>query len=263
MRKIVLGGAALAAMVGNCFTAIPAIAADLPVETVYVARPPAVGLLNWTGFYIGANFGYARSPGSAELFVAGVPLIGLSEAMSGGIGGIQAGANWQTGNAVFGIEADVQGTNQSVSSSNTVVDVAGAIGVPGAIVTAASTDRIKSFGSVRGRLGIASGPALFYATGGWAYWTWSSNFSVTGLGTTNLSNFKGGGAIGGGIELAIASDWTVRAEYLYLQSTTISNTPFAARPDVLFNTRIRENVFRVGASYMFFTGSVGCRPHVC
>jgi hypothetical protein len=39
--------------------------------------------------------------------------------------------------------------------------------------------------------------------------------------------------------------------------------PFAARPDVLVNTRIRDNVFRVGINYMFFTGSVGCRPHVC
>ena len=63
--------------------------------------------------------------------------------------------------------------------------------------------------------------------------------------------------------MAVASEWTVRAEYLYLQSTNISNTPFAARPDVIVNTRIRESVFRVGASYMFFTGSVGCRPHVC
>jgi len=259
MKKIVLGGAVFAALL-----AAPAIAADLPVETqAYVARPAAVGLLNWTGFYVGANFGYARSPGSADIMVGAVPLFSLSETMSGGIGGIQAGANWQTGNAVFGIEADVQGTNQSVSSSNTVVDVTGAIIVPRAIVTAASTDRIKSFGSVRGRLGIASGPALFYASGGWAYWTWSSNFSLTGLGTTNFPNFRGGGAIGGGVEVAVAGDWTVRAEYLYLQSTAISNTPFVARPDVIVNTRIRDNVFRVGVNYMFFTGSVGCRPHVC
>src|SRR5437899_1503614 len=129
MKKIVVGGAAFAAVLGNCLMGVPAVAADLPVETVYVARPAAVGLLNWTG---------------------------------------------------------------------------------------------------------------------------SSNFSVTGLGTNNLSNFQGGGAIGGGVEFAVASDWTVRAEYLYLQSTTISNTPFAARPDVTVNTRIRDNVFRVGVSYMFF-----------
>jgi outer membrane immunogenic protein len=264
MKKIILIGAAFAALLANSLPASPAIAADLPIEApVYVERPAAVGLLNWTGFYIGANLGYARSPGSTHIMLASVPLFSLSENMSGVIGGIQAGANWQTGNAVFGIEADVQGTSQSVSSSLTVVDITGAVNAAGANVTAASSDKITSFGSVRGRLGIASGRALFYATGGWAYWTWSSNLTVTGLGTASFSNFQGGGTIGGGVEVAVASDWTIRAEYLYLQSTTISNTPFIARPDVIVNTRIRDNVFRVGVNYMFFTGSVGCRPHVC
>jgi hypothetical protein len=60
MKKIVLGGAAFAALLANSLMASPATAADLPVEApVYVARPAAIGLLNWTGFYVGANFGYA------------------------------------------------------------------------------------------------------------------------------------------------------------------------------------------------------------
>jgi outer membrane immunogenic protein len=264
MRKVILGGVAMAVLMANPLMSGPAMAADLPVEApIYAEPPPVVGLLNWTGFYVGGNIGYARSPGSADIMVDGVPLFTLSETMSGVIGGAQAGANWQTGNAVFGIEADIQGTSQSVSGSMNVVDVSGAVNVPGATVTATNTDKITSFGTVRGRLGVASGRALFYATGGWAYWTWTSNLTVAGLGTASFSNFQGGGAIGGGVEYAIASNWTVKAEYLYLQSTTISNTPFIARPDVIVNTRIRDNVFRVGVNYMFFTGSVGCRPHVC
>jgi outer membrane immunogenic protein len=254
----------MAVLTASALMSGPAAAADLPIEApTYVEPPPVVGLLNWTGFYVGANLGFARSPGSADIMVAGVPLLSLSENMSGVIGGAQIGANWQTGNAVFGIEADIQGTSQSVSDSMTVVDVTGAVKVAGANATAVNTDKITSFGTVRGRLGIASGRALFYATGGWAYWTWTSNLTVTGVGTASLSNFQGGGAIGAGVEYAIASNWTVKAEYLYLQSTTISNTPFIARPDVMVNTRIRDNVFRVGVNYMFFTGSVGCRPHVC
>jgi outer membrane immunogenic protein len=260
MKKlIIIGSAVLAACAAG-----PAIGADLPVETpVYVERPPAIGLLNWTGFYFGANLGYARSPGSMDIFVGGLPVLSLSDTMSGVIGGIQAGANWQTGNAVFGIEGDIQGTSQSVSSTITTTDVIGAIAFPGAAVTAANNDKITSFGTLRGRLGIASGRALYYVTGGGAFWTWSSNLTVTGLGSASFSSFQPGGTIGGGVEFAINPDWTVKAEYLYLQSTTISNTPFAARPDVLVNTRIRDNVFRVGINYMFFTGSVGCRPHVC
>jgi len=261
MKRTVYG-AAFGVMMGNCL-ATSVTAADLPVETVYVARPAAIGLLNWTGFYVGANFGYARSASDGNVFVGTFPFFSLSETMSGGLAGIQAGGNWQTGNAVFGVEADIDITNQTVSSLNSITDIAGAISVPGSVIAVATNDRIKSFGTVRVRLGIASGPALYYLTGGWAYWNWASNFSMTGFGTTDLSNFKGGGALGGGVEVTVAGDWTVRGEYLYLQSTNISNAPFLVRPDILFNTRIRENVFRVGVNYMFFTGSVGCRPHVC
>ena len=259
MKKLTVGGAVLAASMAG-----PVLAADLPVEApVYVERPPAVGLLNWTGFYFGANLGYGRSPGSVDILVGGLPVLSLSETMSGVIGGVQAGANWQTGNAVFGIEGDIQGTSQSVSDSLAVTDVNGFFGIPGTAVTAVSSDKITSFGTLRGRLGIASGRALYYVTGGGAFWTWSSDLTVTGAGSASISGSQGGGTIGGGIELALNSDWTVKAEYLYLQSTTISHTPFVARPDVLVNTRIRDNVFRVGINYMFFTGSVGCRPHVC
>jgi outer membrane immunogenic protein len=259
MKKLIMRGAVLAACMGG-----PAIGADLPVEApLYVERPPAVGRLNWTGFYFGANLGYARSPGSTDIVVAGVPLFSLSQTMSGVIGGVQAGANWQTGNAVLGIEGDFQGTSQSGSSSMNVVDLTGAINIPGAAVTAVTSEKISSFATLRGRIGVAAGHSLFYVTGGGAFWNWSSSLTVTGLGAASLSHFQPGGAIGGGIDVAITDAWTVRGEYLYLQSSKISDTPFAARADVVVNSRIRDNVFRVGVNYMFFTGSVGCRPHVC
>ena len=259
MKKLIMGGAVLTACMAG-----PAFGADLPVEApVYVERPAAVWLMNWTGFYFGANLGYARSPGSTDIFVAGVPLFSVSQTMNGVIGGVQAGANWQTGNAVLGIEGDFQGTSQSASSSMTVVDFTGAINIPGAAVTAVTSEKISSFATLRGRIGIAAGRSLFYVTGGGAFWNWSSNLAVTGLGTASLSHFQPGGTIGGGIEVAITDAWTVRGEYLYLQSSKISDTPFAARADVVVNSQIRDNVFRVGVNYMFFTGSVGCRPHVC
>ena len=268
MKKLITGGALLAACMAG-----PALGADLPVEApVYVERSPAVWLMNWTGFYFGANLGYARSPGSTDIFVAGVPLFSVSQSMNGVIGGVQAGANWQTGNAVLGIEGDFQGSSQSGSSSMTVIDINGAVNLtpcgaagqpPCAIVTAATSEKISSFATLRGRIGIAAGRSLFYVTGGGAFWNWSSNLAVTGLGTASLSHFQPGGAIGGGIDVAITDAWTVRGEYLYLQSSKISDTPFAARADVVVNSQIRDNVFRVGVNYMFFTGSVGCRPHVC
>jgi len=281
MKKLIIRGAVLAACMAG-----PASAADLPIDSPdYVERPPIVGLLNWTGFYLGANLGYGRSPGSADVtacvvtvavcptigaigtpigpIVPGTPLFSFADTMSGVIGGVQAGANWQTGNAVFGIETDFQGTSQSSSSSNAVLDVNGLVDPNMGIIRAVYSDKLTSFGTVRGRVGMASDRWLFYATAGWAYFNWTSNLTISGLGTANLSGFQGGGGAGLGIEALITGNWTVRAEYLYLQSTNISNAPFAARPDISINTRFRESVFRVGVNYVFFTGSVGCRPHVC
>jgi outer membrane immunogenic protein len=289
MKKLIIRGAILAACASG-----PASAADLPIDSAeYAVRPPIVGLLSWTGFYLGANLGYARSPGNADVTACvvlvaaciangapgvpiaiiavtnglpnapGVPLFSLSETMSGVIGGVQAGANWQTGNAVFGIETDFQGTSQSSTSSNAVVDVNGLVDPNMSVIRAVNSDKIKSFGTVRGRVGMASDRWLLYATAGWAYFNWTSNLTISGLGSANLSGFQGGGTAGLGIEALITGNWTVRAEYLYLQSTNISNAPFAVRPDITMNTRFRENVFRIGVNYVFFTGSVGCRPHVC
>jgi outer membrane immunogenic protein len=276
MKKRIITSALFAAL-----TAAPAMAADLPVGApVYVERPPAIGLWNWTGFYFGGNLGYARSPdNSADItacvtpvpacIVNGVPiapsvqLFSLTTSMSGVIGGVQAGANWQTGNAVFGIEGDFQGTSQSASASTSVVDINGVIDPNMGIITAANSYKTKTFSTLRGRIGVASGRWLYYITGGGAFWSWSSTLTVTGLGTASFSNFQTGGTLGGGVEFALTDAWTVKAEYLFLQSTRLSNAPFIARPDVVVNTRIRENLFRVGVNYAFFTGSVGCRPHDC
>ena len=281
MKKLIIRSAVLA----GCLAA-PAHAADLPIGSPdYVERPPIVGLLNWTGFYVGANLGYARNAGNADVtacvvaiavcptaafvgspigpIIPGAPVFSFTETMSGVIGGVQAGANWQTGNAVLGIETDLQGTSQSSSSSTIGVDVNGLNDPNRGFITAANSEKLKSFGTVRGRVGMASDRWLFYVTGGWAYFNWSSSLAISGLGAANLSGFQGGGAAGLGVEALITGNWTVRAEYLYLQSTNISNAPFAARPDIFLNTRFRENVFRVGVNYVFFTGSVGCRPHVC
>ena len=65
MKKLIVGSAVIAACMAG-----PAVGADLPAESpIYVERPPDVGLLNWTGFYFGANLGYARSPGSTDILI--------------------------------------------------------------------------------------------------------------------------------------------------------------------------------------------------
>ena len=241
--------------------AAPARAADLPVDrNVYVEVPPVIGLFNWTGFYLGGNLGYARSPGSVDISNNG-PFLSIPETLTGVIGGVQGGANWQTGNAVFGIEGDIQGSGQS--TSNAITRTLAATAVTPAITAISNSDKITSFGTLRGRVGVASNHALAYLTAGVGYLSFRSDLNFTGLGSASYSGTQLAGVLGGGMEFAVVNNWSVRAEYLFLQSRNISSSPFATTPAVVVNTRIRDNVFRVGVNYLFLTGSVGCRPHLC
>jgi outer membrane immunogenic protein len=258
MRKVSKLFAMCAAVV---MVAAPARAADLPVDrNVYVEVPAAIGLFNWTGFYLGGNLGYGRSPGSVDISANG-PFLSIPETLSGVIGGVQGGANWQTGNAVFGIEGDIQGSGQS--ASNAITRTLAATAVTPAITAISNSDKITSFGTLRGRVGVASNHALAYLTAGVGYLSFRSDLNFTGLGSASYSGTQLAGVIGGGMEFAVVNNWSVRAEYLFLQSRNISSSPFAAAPAVVVNTRIRDNIFRVGVNYLFLTGSVGCRPHLC
>jgi outer membrane immunogenic protein len=249
MKTISLGTAVVMLLMARS-----ALAADLPVDVAIAPVPAMERVPNWTGLYVGANLGYARNRGGADIvdLSSGTSVLGLSENMSGPIGGGQIGVNWQTGNAVLGVEADVAGSAQSASSSASFAGL-----------TATNTDKITGFGSLRGRIGFSAHRFLFYATAGWMYGTWRSNVAISGIGTTEVSRSQGGSAIGAGIEAAITDNWIVRGEYLYLQSTTLSTNPFPAAPTLSVNARIQDSVFRIGVNYLFATGSVGCLPHMC
>lgn len=254
-RAIFAACAAAATMAGS------ARAADLPVERrVYVEVPPAIGLFNWTGFYVGANIGYGRSPGSVDIFNNG-PFLSIPETLSGVVGGVQGGANWQTGNAVFGIEGDIQGSGQS--ASNSIAYRLAPTAFTPAITAISNKDKVSSFGTLRGRVGVASGHALAYVSAGVGYLTFSSDLNFTGLGSGSFSGSQLAGTFAGGMEFAVTDNWSVKAEYMFLQTRNISSSPFPAAPAVEVNTRIRDNIFRVGVNYLFLTGSVGCRPHLC
>ena len=93
-----------------------ASAADLAARP-YTKAPVMEPIYNWTGFYIGGNVGYSwgRSSDTSTLTNgAGVVLFtsGDGANMDGVIGGGQIGYNWQVQNWVWGLEADIQGSDQ-------------------------------------------------------------------------------------------------------------------------------------------------------
>src|ERR1700728_5481269 len=98
--------------VGVIVTAQCAAAADLSVAPLYKAPPSEVSqAYNWTGFYLGINGG----GGWGDSHWQGVGHFGLP---GGGQVGGTAGYNWQIGQAVVGLEGDMdyshlQGTTTS------------------------------------------------------------------------------------------------------------------------------------------------------
>ena len=112
-----------------------AIAADMAPR--YTKAPPIVSpAMNWSGFYIGAMGGYASENSSEDVILPGV----TAPRMKGGFGGGTLGYNWQTGQFVFGLEADAAFADISASVTAFGITV---------------ESEIRSLGTVRGRVGMA------------------------------------------------------------------------------------------------------------
>jgi opacity protein-like surface antigen len=79
-----------------------ALASDLPTKAPVNKTPIAAPTYNWSGFYVGANFGGGWTNGSLN-----IPGNNLYGGLTEFIGGIQAGYNFQAGHLLFGVEGDV------------------------------------------------------------------------------------------------------------------------------------------------------------
>src|SRR4051812_12723213 len=199
MKKLLLSSVALLGLSAAAF------AADLPSRRAAPAPYVAVPVFTWTGFYVGVNAGYGFSnndrnglgsfnavPGSltgtpAALGFAGtVTQGGLSRDNSGFVGGGQIGYNYQIGQWVIGIEADLQFADLNKSNTGDVVTLIPAVGNPGipGFVGArnANFGGIDWFGTVRGRLGYAIDRLLVYGTGGFAFGGGGDNHNERGHG---------------------------------------------------------------------------------
>jgi outer membrane immunogenic protein len=233
MKRILAGAALLG-------TAVSAQAADLAVKAPYYKAPVAL-VYDWTGFYIGVNAGDGLGRDRAQHFMPGsADSIYLSP--QGGLGGAQIGYNWQThsllGPVVYGVEADIQGAGLSDHYTS--------------LLAGADTysQKLDWFGTVRGRVGLATGPVLSYVTAGYAYG--SVNTSITEAGAPAFSSgnrIQSGWTVGSGVEAALGGNWTGKIEYLYLDLGNKSDSFTALTVPQTLNTEIRENIFRVGLNY--------------
>jgi outer membrane immunogenic protein len=252
-----------AALVAGATVAASAADLRMPVKAPLLSAAPAA---SWTGLYAGVNVGGVWSNASTSLvanpvfFAGAAPLIngdgsvGLNN--SGFTGGGQLGYNWQTGQFVFGVEGDIgyTGINKSGAASRATA--------PGLPAGYALSESITSnwLSTLRGRAGITSGSWLFYATGGLAIanvnFTQSIFVPNCPCGLTGSSNTtRAGWTVGAGTEWAgWISNWTVKAEYLYVdlgKQNFADNLGAFGFPAASFThqSKLTENLVRVGLNY--------------
>ena len=201
---------------------------------------------NWTGFYLGGNFGSGTARNRSTLTDLGAGTTDRFNLAPDGInGGVQAGYNWQAGNWVYGLETDIQASAQE--DNKTCIGC-----VPGASLDFNS--KLPWFGTVRGLLGYSVGPSLFYATGGFAY-----GGVKTDINTVSLSDTRTGWTVGAGIETPFTllglfgPNWTSKTEYLYVDLGRDTNALVLNGIPRTFSTNVQEHIFRTGLNYHFNT----------
>ena len=217
-------------------TALSATAADVrrpppPVRREAVAPPP-LALFDWTGFYVGVNGGWGWGSSRYDFIGSGLGTTGDFRTTGGLIGGT-IGYNYQAGATVFGVEADLDWAH-----------ISGSALCPGGGATCQT--RSNWLGTVRGRLGYAFDRFLSYLTAGAAFGNVQAN--IPGIGTANAT--KAGWTVGGGIEYAVNRNWSVKAEYLYVDLGKFDcGAACGAVPPT--NVKFNTNIFRAGLNYRF------------
>jgi outer membrane immunogenic protein len=224
----------------------------------YKAPPVAPPPYGWTGVYVGGNLGYSVGHDPATATLLGVQNIvppvlnqeSFTLAPEGWLGGGQLGFNWQTGHLVLGAEADWQWSGQQDSAC-----------INNCQFPIILTQKLKSFGTARGRVGYAADAWLWYVTGG-AAWGRVSNAAIfPPFGVVSFDQSKSGWVVGGGVETALWGNWTAKLEYLYMDlgsatgsANFVVNPTFVPGPiieNVTATTTTRDHIFRAGLNYKF------------
>ncbi|MFG5118603.1 carbohydrate porin [Methylorubrum sp. POS3] len=160
-----------------CFAALVGLGASGAQAADLAARPAPAAAIDWSGPYLGLQGSAGASFGNYDfgpttIGARRVPRVATGDATGSrdlgadattAVGGAFAGWNWQTGAFVYGVEADLVGTNlkRGVRSDAPGFGYEG-IDPPFALIR----EKTGLFGALRGRLGYAFGNNLIYASAG-------------------------------------------------------------------------------------------------
>jgi outer membrane immunogenic protein len=252
--------AVLAASVGVCGTAS---AADLGGSLKDDVAPMAAYSPLWSGLYVGGSVGFGTGDTSGQIKLDkpdhndypkatasrmdSVSIIDFDKLFSsdydvnGAIYGAHIGYNFQRGPIVFGIEAAYNGTDIDGNDSAVFGFVE-------------SQRELDWYATLVGRLGYASGKALFYGFGGVAWGTVETTLSspLFGLSASGETDHVGWTA-GVGIEYALDERFSVRVEYSHVDLGEESFSLGGIKDEV----DLDFDAIKIGASYRF-----GGRDHL-
>jgi outer membrane immunogenic protein len=237
----------------------------------------AAQVYNWSGLYFGGHVGYGwattdvTSIGRDEdgnivinYNVDGGPNAGPYDDAplvatnsydgDGWLGGLQLGYNIQAGPWVIGVEGDYSWSDVSGSF---VYDP-----TPGKVGKVAGGD-VEWLASLRARLGYATDRVLVYGTAGVAFAEFggytSNLWDDERIERASTSSTETGWVAGGGLEVALTQNISLRGEYLYYRFDDASGS--MTHPDWIYlneqqvtlytDSSIEIQTFRVGVNYKF------------
>jgi iron complex outermembrane receptor protein len=240
-----------------------------------IFKAPIRPTWTWAGFYVGGTIGYRWGRSNTDTVFSDPATSGQLFATSGArkldgaIGGAQGGYNWVAGNVLAGVEADLNYSGQRArlraGCPGEVCNppLVGVVSDPSVRAISDQGQKLEWFATLRGRLGATVTPdTLAYVTGGLAVgetMTAGTVFGFDGDGNpvntiVSSHNTKAGWTIGGGLEGRLVGNWTAKIEYQYLDLGSVSTVPTPA-PNatvaVAFNSRISDNIVRLGVNYKF------------
>jgi opacity protein-like surface antigen len=261
----------------------PLGAAYGPPETAIgplVFKAPVRSAWSWAGLYLGGTIGYGGGTSHTGILFSDIAstsqLLATARAnrLDGAIGGAQAGYNWVAGNLIAGVEADLNYSGQRAGFAATCPGevcnpaLIGVVGDPSVQAVFEQSQKLEWFATLRGRLGAIVTPgAVAYVTGGLTVgevMTAGTVFGFDGDGNAvntivSSHNTKAGWAVGGGLEARLAGNWTGKLEYLYLDLGSITTVPTPAPGATVaaaFNSRVTDNVVRLGVNYKFDSNEI-------
>ncbi|MEJ0013389.1 MAG: outer membrane beta-barrel protein [Bauldia sp.] len=248
---------------------------------------------DWSGAYLGAFAGSVSGDSAATTEIGCVDggyicspvqyldngaLVGATGSGSAGatafIGGGFIGRNWQNGEVVYGLEADIGAMPLSITNGGSAASVNAGIvnnGVPAtfSMHVTASTDWLAT---ARARVGFLPLPGLLlYGTAGIAATTltvsnaYADDYVFTdysgpsgGHENASTSEFRTALVLGAGAEWAMAEHWTMRAEYLHADFGTLAVAGSISYADLWIDVNpanstasLSTDIVRVGLAYGF------------